>query len=58
MTTAMHESVERFAACKVARQAFGEGVFEHLLGTARAEVRAFESGAVTDWEIKRYYERV
>jgi glutamine synthetase len=58
MTTAMHESVERFAASKVARQAFGDGVFEHLLGTARAEVRAFESGAVTDWEIKRYYERV
>jgi glutamine synthetase len=58
MTTAMHESVERFAASKVARQAFGDAVFEHLLGTARAEVRAFESGAVTDWEIKRYYERV
>jgi glutamine synthetase len=58
MTTAMHESVERFAASKVARQAFGDVVFEHLLGTARAEVRAFESGAVTDWEIKRYYERV
>jgi glutamine synthetase len=58
MTTAMHESVERFGASKVARQAFGEVVFEHLLGTARAEVRAFESGAVTDWEIKRYYERV
>lgn len=58
MSTSMHQSTELFAASKTARAAFGDEVFEHLLGTARAEVLAFDSGTVTDWETTRYYERV
>ena len=58
MTTTMHESVDRFSHSKLARAAFGDEVFEHLLLSAKAEVMAFESGTVTDWEAKRYYERV
>jgi len=58
MTSSLHSSVERFAHSKLAREAFGDEVFEHLHASADAELRAFESGAVTDWEVKRYYERV
>ncbi|MFC6236397.1 glutamine synthetase family protein [Longivirga aurantiaca] len=58
MTTSLHRSVDRFAAAEVARDAFGDDVFEHLLQSARAEVLAFDSGCVTDWELVRYYERV
>lgn len=58
MTTSLHQSVERFAHSKLARPAFGDDVFEHLLAFATAEVTAFDSNTVTDWEVKRYYERV
>lgn len=58
MSTSLHASIERFSHSKVARAAFGDKVFEHLLASAEAELTAFDSGAVTDWELKRYYERV
>jgi glutamine synthetase len=40
-----------------ARKALGEEVVEHLLHFARTELGHFE-GAVTDWERRRYFERV
>jgi glutamine synthetase len=40
------------------RNAFGDEVFEHLLASSQAELVAFDSHAVTDWETRRYYERV
>lgn len=58
MSSSLHTSVERFSHSKLARSAFGEEVFDHLHASAAAELTAFESGAVTDWEVKRYYERV
>lgn len=58
MTTSLHRSVDRFAESAVAREAFGDAVYEHLLLSAQAEVTAFDSGCVTDWELVRYYERV
>jgi glutamine synthetase len=58
MTTSLHRAVDRFADCDVARKAFGDVVYNHLLATAQAEVTAFDSGCVTDWELVRYYERV
>lgn len=58
MTASMHRSVDLFANSKAARGSFGEDVFDHLLASAQTEVSSFESGAVTDWEVKRYYERV
>jgi len=57
MSTSMHQSVDRFARSAFAREAFGDAVYEHLLASARAEVTSFDSGTVTDWEVKRYYER-
>ncbi|MDJ0786535.1 MAG: glutamine synthetase family protein [Myxococcota bacterium] len=40
-----------------ARDAFGEDVIEHLLHFGRTELSHYES-AVTDWERRRYLERV
>ena len=58
MWSAMHAAVDAFEQSKAALDAFGPEVHTHLLMTARAEQRAFESGCVTDWETLRYYERV
>jgi len=58
MWPAMHQAVAAFGQSPLAAQAFGPDVYEHLLLTVQKEVRAFESGCVTDWETIRYYERV
>jgi glutamine synthetase len=56
--TSMHDALHRFAECKMLRAAFGDGVFDHLLASAQCELAAFDSHTVTDWETRRYYERV
>lgn len=58
MTTSLHSSIDRFAQSSLARSAFGEEVYEHILASSQSELLAFDSGVVTDWETKRYYERV
>jgi glutamine synthetase len=55
--TSLHEAVEAFEGSKVARKAFGDFVFEHLLNTARKEQEIFDNQTVTDWELARYFER-
>lgn len=56
--TAMHDALHRFAECKMLRAAFGDEVFDHLVASAQAELTSFDSHTVTDWESRRYYERV
>jgi glutamine synthetase len=56
--TSLHEALHRFAECKMARAAFGDDVFDHLLASSQSELAAFDSKTVTDWEMRRYYERV
>lgn len=56
--TSMHEALRLFAECKMARTAFGDEVFDHLLASSQSELVAFDSHSVTDWEKCRYYERV
>jgi glutamine synthetase len=56
--TSLHEALRLFAENKMARNAFGDVVFEHILASSRNELVAFDSHAVTDWEMRRYYERV
>ena len=56
--TSMHHALQRFAECKMARAAFGDEVYDHLLASAQRELVAFDSTTVTDWESRRYYERV
>ncbi len=56
--TSLHEAVAEFEGSEVARKAFGDAVFEHLLNTARQEQIIFDNTTVTDWELARYFERM
>ena len=47
----------KFAASDFAKEAFGEDVVEHYAHFYRSESAAFDR-AVTDWERKRYFERI
>jgi len=51
------EATDRFASSEFARRAFGEDVVEHYTHFFRTEQSAFNS-AVTDWERRRYFERI
>ncbi len=53
----LHEAIETFRGSEVARAAFGDFVFEHLLNTAVQEQTIFDNTVVTDWELARYFER-
>jgi len=53
----LHEAIDEFEKSEVARAAFGDFVFEHLLNTARQEQIIFDNTVVTDWELYRYFER-
>jgi glutamine synthetase len=53
----LREGIAELERSQVARAAFGEGVVEHYLHTARLEQRAFDQ-VVTDWELMRNFERI
>ena len=48
---------EAFAASEVARGALGDEVVDHYVNMADVELAAY-GAAVTDWELRRYWERV
>jgi glutamine synthetase len=50
------EAIDAFATSKVAVDAFGEEVHDHLLNTARQEWNHFNR-AVTDWERRRNFDQ-
>jgi glutamine synthetase len=51
------QAVENFERSEFAKRAFGAEVHEHYAHFYRMEVAAFDK-AVTDWERKRYFERI
>ena len=51
------EAAGLFAASEFAKRAFGEEVVEHYAHFFRTEQEIFD-GAVTDWERRRYFERI
>jgi glutamine synthetase len=55
--SSLHDAIDTFEASEVAREAFGDFVYEHLLNTARQELLIFDNNVVTDWELERYFER-
>jgi glutamine synthetase len=67
LPASMEESIAGFEASAVAKDALGDEVFTHLLQVARHEQQAFERylyeseidphAGVTDWELRRYFER-
>jgi glutamine synthetase len=57
LPSSLHEAIDEFEKSQVAREAFGDFVFEHLVNTARQEQVIFDNTVVTDWELERYFER-
>lgn len=55
--SSLAEATDLFEASSFAREAFGEEVVEHYTHFFRTEQRAFDR-AVTDWERRRYFERI
>ncbi len=51
------EAVDRFEQSAFARTAFGDEVVDHYSHFFRTEVHAYDA-AVTDWERRRYFERI
>jgi glutamine synthetase len=49
--------VDAFAKSKFAQHAFGEEAHEHYTHFYRTEAAAYDK-AVTDWERRRYFERI
>ncbi len=54
--TSLAEAMDAFATSKVAPDAFGADVHDHLLNTARQELAHFNR-AVTDWERRRNFDQ-
>ena len=53
----LQEATDRFATSTFAARTFGDDVVEHYLHSARLEQKAFD-GVVTDWELRRNFERI
>ncbi len=51
------DAIERWEASAIAKAAFGDEVHFHIANMARQEWTAFNA-TVTDWELRRYFERI
>ncbi|WP_055599896.1 glutamine synthetase family protein [Streptomyces aureus] len=54
--TTLREAAELWENSEIAKAAFGDEVVAHYRNTARVELDAFDA-AVTDWELRRSFER-
>jgi len=52
----LRDALAEWEKSQLARQAFGDEVVEHYANGARVELAAFDA-AVTDWELRRGFER-
>nr|WP_202435395.1 glutamine synthetase family protein [Streptomyces sp. SID7834] len=55
--TSLREAAAFWEDSQVAREAFGDDVVAHYRNMARVELEAFDA-AVTDWELRRSFERL
>ena len=53
----LSQAVEKFEKSEFAKAAFGDEVVEHYSHFYRTEAAAYDK-AVTDWERRRYFERI
>jgi glutamine synthetase len=51
------DAIELWRESAIAKECFGDDVHHHVLNFAEQEWRAFNQ-TVTDWELKRYFERI
>jgi glutamine synthetase len=52
----LRDALHAWEHSELARKAFGSDVVEHYANNARVELTAFDA-AVTDWELRRGFER-
>ncbi|MEZ6072748.1 MAG: hypothetical protein R3C10_21415 [Pirellulales bacterium] len=57
LPSSLTEAAELFGGSRLARESFGDDVVDFYAHTARLEAAAF-AGSVTDWERRRYFERI
>ena len=57
MPHTLRDALELWENSEIAREAFGDEVVEHYANYARVELAAFDA-AVTDWELRRGFERL
>ncbi|MCS0636159.1 glutamine synthetase family protein [Streptomyces sp. LP05-1] len=55
--TTLREAAELWENSPIAKEAFGDEVVAHYLNMARVELAAYDA-AVTDWELRRSFERM
>jgi len=55
--THLRDALELWESSKLAREAFGAEVVQHYANHARIELAAYDA-AVTDWELRRCFERL
>jgi glutamine synthetase len=55
--TSLVEAIDLWRHSRVAREAFGDDVHHHILNMAEQEWLA-SNRCVTDWELRRYFERI
>jgi glutamine synthetase len=53
----LDEALALWVSSELAAKAFGQDVVDHYATMARVEIDAYRS-AVTDWELRRYFERI
>jgi glutamine synthetase len=53
----LRDALDLWTKSELARDAFGDDVVEHYANAARVEMAAFDA-AVTDWELRRGFERL
>jgi glutamine synthetase len=53
----LEEALGLWTSSTLAREAFGKEVVDHYANMALVEIAAYRS-AVTDWELRRYFERI
>ncbi len=53
----LHHATALFEQSAFAKRTLGEAVHQHYLHFFKTEIAAFDA-AVTDWELKRYFERI
>ena len=57
LPSTLDEATELFAASYFARTTFGADVVDHYSHFFRSELAVWHR-AVTDWELRRYFERI
>ena len=57
MPATLRDALAAWEKSGLARAAFGNDVVEHYANNARVELAAFDA-AVTDWELRRSFERM